>query len=138
MSKITSILLAIVFSSKALADCSPVTPIEAGEVAPCPGFIFSPAKELELRQKNEDYKLLLEQVKIYQQQKDLFKQQLDISDKIVAKEEQKAEIWRTQAEASTQKLIETQERQGTRDWVFLVSGIVLTVAAGYAVGQAHK
>ena len=137
-SKALPLILALSFSSKALADCKPVTPIKAGEVAPCTGFIFTPEKEQQLRQMNEDYKFSQEQIKIYLQQKELLKQQLEASDKIVEKEAQKAELWRKAAEDSTTKLMQQEEHRTTRDWIFLVSGIVLTVAAGYAVGQASK
>ena len=138
MHKILPLILAFSFTTKALADCKPVTPIQAGEVAPCPGFIFSYEKELQLRQMNEEYKLSQEQIKIYLQQKDLLEKQVDISNKIIEKEEQKSELWKARAVDSTEKLIAYQERQETRDWLLIISGVALTVAAGWAVGQAGK
>ena len=138
MSKIVSVILAAALSSQAFAECKPVTPIQAGQVAECPGFIFSPAKELELRQMNEDYKFSQEQIKLYLQQKELYKQQLEASEQVADKEAKKAELWRKAAEDNSAKLIKQEEARTTRDWIFLISGVALTVAAGYAVGQAAK
>lgn len=138
MSKILPLILVCAFSSKALADCSPVTPLNAGDAAPCQGFLFTPAKELQLRLMNEDYKYLKEQTDLYIQQKELYKKELETTQQIADKEAQKAELWRHQAEDSTQKLTQMQDRQGYRDWAFLLSGIALTTLAAWSVGQAHK
>lgn len=138
MSKIVPLILIWSFSFKALADCKPVTPIQVGETAPCPGYIFSPAKELELRQEHEDYKFSQEQIKLYLQQKEVYKQQLEASDKIAEKEAQKAEIWRKAAEDSTAKYVQLEDARTTRDWLFILAGIGLTVGAGWAMGQASK
>lgn len=138
MSKTLSLILVMAFSTKALADCKPVTPIQAGEVAPCPGYIFSPAKELELRQEHEDYKFSQEQIKLYLQQKETYKQLLEASDKIAEKEATKAELWRKAAEDSTTQYVKLEEARTTRDYMFLVAGIGLTVLSGWALGQASK
>lgn len=140
MLKIMSLILVFAFSSKALADCQPVTPLVTGEKAPCAGFLFSPEKELQLRIMNEDYKYLKEEVNLYIQQKELYKQELDDTQKIADKEAQKAELWRKAAEDSTKKYVEVQEARTMRDWLFLVAGVGLTVAAGWSLGQAagHK
>lgn len=138
MFKTFTLIVLLTFSSKLLAECKPVVPMKAGEKVECDGYLFSPDKELQLRQMNEDYKLLQEQTKLYIQQKELYKQQVETSEKIIEKTEQKVEVWKKQAEDSTQKLITQDERQGIRDWVFLVSGIGLTALAGWAVGASHK
>lgn len=138
MLKTISLILLFSFSLKAQADCLPVIPMAIGDKTDCPGFLFSPAKELELRTMNEDYKYLKEEVDLYVQQKELYKKELVDQTQIADKEVQKAELWRKQAEDSTLKLTQTQERQGIRDWLLIISGVALTVAAGYAVGEAHK
>lgn len=127
------------YSTNSFADCSkPVTPLTQGEQAPCTGFLFSPAKELELRLRNEDYNFLLEQSKLFIQQKESYKKELEQTEQIVEKERQKAELWRKVAEDTTLKYTEVQERRGTRDWLFLGAGVLLTIGAGYALGQAAK
>jgi len=69
---------------------------------------------------------------------ELYKKELQTTEQIVEKEQKKAELWREAAETSTKKYIESEENRGKRDWLFLISGVVLTVAAGYAVGAASK
>lgn len=135
--QIISFILGISFTSNAFADCKPVTPLEKGEKAPCAGFLFTPEKELELRIRNEEYKLLIEQTKIYIQQIDLYKKELETADKIVNKEQEKAELWRAAAEKATQKYVTLEESRTVRDWVFLVSGVGLTVLAGWSLGQIN-
>lgn len=136
--QIISIVLGVSLSTSAFGDCKPVTPLEKGEPAPCMGYLFTPEKELELRIKNEEYKLLMEQTKLYIQQNELYKKELETTEVIVNKERQKAELWRTTAESATEKYVKLEEGRTTRDWVFLVSGVVLTVASGWAIGQASK
>lgn len=137
-SKIKLGLISYLISFQALACPQPVTPLKKGEQAPCTGFLFSPEKELELRIRNEEYKLLLEQSNLYLQQKELFVKELATTEKIAEKEREKAEIWRKLAEESSLKYIESEEDRGFRDWLFLIAGVGLTVAAGYAVGAASK
>lgn len=138
MQKVIATLLSLGITTGAFADCKPVTPLELGEAAPCRGYLFTPEKELELRIKNEDYKLLMEQTKLYIQQIDLYKRELGTTEKIVDKEREKAELWRHAAESATEKYVKLEESRTTRDWVFLVSGIGLTVLSGWAIGQAAK
>lgn len=138
MRKIISIILGASLTASAFAQCPPVTPLEKGDKAPCSGYLFTPEKELELRIKNEEYKILIEQVKLYLQQNEVYKKELQTSEAIIAKEREKAELWRAAAEKSTEKYLKVEEGRTVRDWTFLVSGIVLTVAAGYAVGAANN
>ncbi len=57
---------------------------------------------------------------------------------IIMKEREQAELWRKRAEESTLLLTKKQDSQGLRDWGMLLLGVVITVGAGYAVGQASK
>lgn len=139
MFKVTTLLLISTLSTQSLAECKqPVTPLVTGQTSPCDGFLFSPAKELELRKTNEDYKLLQEQIKIYAQQKELYEQEIKTSEEIASKEAEKSELWRNRAIDSTEKLTSTESNRGMRDWLFLMGGVLLTIGAGFAVGQAHK
>lgn len=116
----------------------PVKTLKKGETSPWDGFLFSPEKEQEVRLKLEYYKLIQVELELHKEQKELFRQELGLSKQIVEKEQQKAEAWRKLAETSTLELSKMQEARGTRDWLFVVSGVILTVGAGWAIGQAAK
>ena len=132
-------LISLLISTEVFAGCpKPVTPLQQGEAAPCEGFLFSPEKEREIRGVNEEYKLLLEQTKLYLEQKELYKKELDESEKIIEKEQEKSEKWRDAAEKATEKYTAQEESRGTRDLLFLIGGVLLTVGAGWAVGQASR
>lgn len=135
--KVLAVVLSLALTTKAFS-CPPVTPLSKGEETPCDGFLFSQEKELQLRIQNEDYKLLIEQSKLYLQQKELYQKQLLDSDKIADKEREKAEKWRLAAETATEKLVASQEKDSVRDWVLILSGVGLTVLAGWSLGQASK
>jgi len=128
--------LSLGFNAQALAECTkPVAYLAKGESAPCSGFLFSPDKELELRRKNEEYKFLMEQSKIYLQQIDLYKKELTTIEQIIEKEQKKTELWREAAENSTKKYLQFEENRGTRDWFFLFTGIGLTAISAWSLKQ---
>ncbi len=135
----TITVCSFLWSSLAFGQCKkPVTLLDIGEPAPCRGYLFTPEKELELRLLSEDYKFLDEKLRLKDQQLDLYQEQTENYKQIAEAEKQKSEIWRKAAEDSTQQLIKKEERQDTRDWLFLLGGIGLTVLAGWAIGQASK
>jgi len=137
--KVTTCLVLVMFSTSGLANClRPVTPLKKGEHSPCTGFLFSPQKELELRIKNEEYKLLQEEVRVFLLKKDFYIKEIEESEVIINKEREKAELWRKLAEDTTLKYTKLQDNRGYRDWLFLIGGVVLTVGSGYALGQAAK
>lgn len=140
MQKIISLVLSSVVTCNAFAtECpKPVQYVLENEKVNCTGYLFSPTKEAEIRLKNEDYKTLLEQTKLYLEQIDNLKQQVATVEKIAEKEKQKAELWRTSAEQTTEKYISLQERTDVRDYVFLLSGIGLTVLAAWSLGQVNN
>lgn len=132
-------LLVAAYSSYSFAGClKPVTPINKGDKADCTGFLFSPEKELELRQLREEYKFILEQTSLYIKQKELYQKELKETEEIVSKEREKAELWRKVAEDTTLKYSKLEENRGKRDWLFLAAGVLLTIGSGYALGQASK
>ena len=93
-----------------------------------------------MRLEHEEYKYNLQLIELKDKQLDLYKNQVaDLRD-VADKERQKAELWRKNAEDATTKLVGAQERQGARDLIFTSLGVLLTVAAGWAIGQAanHK
>lgn len=140
MQKVISLILGSVVTCNALAiECpKPVQYVLENEKVNCTGYLFSPAKEAEMRLRNEDYKTLLEQTKIYLEQIDNLKHQVVTTEKIAEKEKQKAELWRSSAEQTTEKLISLQDRTTVRDYVFLVSGVGLTVLAAWGLGQINN
>ncbi len=109
-----------------------------GEKTPCEGYLFSPKKELELRLMFESIPFLEKEIKLKDELIDSYKINNEISEKIIKKEQQKAEMWRTLAENNTLTLIRTKDDQKKRDWWFFMGGVLCTVAAGFAVGQAAK
>jgi len=124
---------------QAMADCpKPVTLLDEGAPAPCRGFLFTPQKELEVRILNEDNKLLNDEIKFKDLKIDKLGKSLTESDKIIDLEKQKTELWRSKAEDSTKKLIESEDGRGKRDLLFVILGVALTVGAGFAVGAASK
>jgi hypothetical protein len=135
-------LLSLVMFGQAAFGCDqPVTYVLVGKPAPCTGYLFSPEKEKALRLEDEEYQFDLQLIQLKDQQIGLYKQEVTDLQDANAKEQQKSELWRKAAEDSTTKYVAIQERQGTRDLIFTILGVVLTVAAGYALGaagSAHK
>ena len=135
-----ALVLILGLSKTAVAgSCSqPVTYVLVNTPAPCTGYLFSPDKEAELRLEHEKYTLDLQIISLKDQELGLYKQQVTDLQEAVKLEQQKAELWRKNAEESMLKLNTVIERQGWRDYLFLGLGIGLTALAGWAVGQAHK
>jgi hypothetical protein len=134
-----SLISMLLYGQLAYADCSkPVTFLPNGTPAPCDGFLFTPEKERELRLINEDNKYLKQESELKDKLIDNYRTQVDTLDKIAEKERQKSELWQNRAETITEKYVAEENNRGFRDWLFLIGGVVLTVGAGYAVGQASK
>lgn len=140
MKHLLSLLLATSLALPAQAtECGkPVTLLNEGTPAPCRGFLFSPAKESEVRLLNEDAKLVKQEVELKDLQIKLLSKDIKDTEFIIMKEREQAELWRKRAEESTLLLTKKQDNQGLRDWGMLLLGVVITVGAGYAVGQASK
>jgi hypothetical protein len=140
MKKLASLALAGLLAFPAYAqECEvPVTKLEKDDPAPCEGFLFSREKELEVREKIMEYDELLEQQKLYIQQIDLHKKETELAEKEAEKQEEKVKLWQDRAEDITLKYTEAQDGRGTRDLFFLIGGVLLTVGAGFAVGQASR
>lgn len=108
------------------------------EKAPCTGYLFSPKKQEELQIMDREYKLLQKELPLYHRQIELLNKTVEYSERIADKEREKAELWRKTAEDITLKYVEVEEGRWKRDMFFLGSGILLTVLAGWMVGQASK
>lgn len=140
MRRLIAALLILVYSNSVFAtECpKPVVALAEGAAAPCKGFLVSPEKEKELRLLNEDYQLLIEKGQLTDKQVELYKANDALMQDIYKKEQEKTKLWQDQAEKYTQKYIAEQDSRSNRDWLFFIGGIVLTIGAGYALGQAAK
>lgn len=135
------LLVGTMLSEAAFAGgCSqPVFHLLPNQGAPCEGYLFSPEKEKELRLMNEDYTFLKQELDLREKQVDKLQKSVTLLEEVNDKEQQKAELWRAKAEDSTKKYMESEDGRGRRDLLFLIGGVVLTCAAGWAIGQAaHK
>jgi hypothetical protein len=134
--KYVALVIITCFATSSLACPKPVTFLRNGEGSPCDGYLFSPDKERELRLMNEDYKLVKEELVIKDRVITNYKTLAENAEFIASKEAEKAELWRNRTIDITNKFATEEEGRGRRDWLFLVSGVLLTVAAGWAVGAA--
>lgn len=140
MKKLLSLLLATSLALPAQAtECSkPVTLLNEGTPAPCKGFLFSPEKESQIRLMDIDYNLMKQELELKDVKIKLLTKDIKDTEFIIKREQDQSELWRKRAEESTLLLTKKEDSQGRRDWVMLLLGVVITVGAGYAVGQASK
>lgn len=111
--------------------------LQRGEPAPCNGYLFSPEKNQELFIINEEHKLYKKEIEIKDLMINNLNNNIKLQDDISKKSKEQAELWEKRAKESTQQLFETQQSRGTRDFMFILLGVGLTVFAGWAVGQAN-
>lgn len=141
MKKLLTLLLSftLAFPIQTVAECvKSVTLLENGASAPCRGFLFTPEKEQEVRLLSEDYTYLKQETELKDKKIELLVKDIKDTEFIIKRERDQTELWRKTAEDSTLKLTQKEDRQGRRDWIFLLMGVALTVGAGWAVGQASK
>ena len=138
--KIANIILSIIlFYAQVSLGCEqPVKFLKKGEVVPCDGYLFSPEKEAEVRVVVQEHKLQGEQLEIQERKIKYLLENEKYWQEIADKEAEKAELWRYRAEDSTEKLVASERGRGTRDWLFLVGGVLITIGAGYSLGQVSK
>ncbi len=139
MKQLLSLLLTFSLALPAHADCSkPVLPLDQGAPAPCKGFLFSPDQEQKVYLLDQNNKLLQQQLDGNKALVNSYSKSLSDFKIVIDDEQRKSELWRKAAEDSTQKLVSVQENTGKRDFLAVLLGVVLTIGAGWAVGQAHK
>lgn len=115
---------------------NPVTHLKKGEPAPCTGYLFSPEKEQEVRITVQEYAIQKEELELKTKKINLLLDSNKYLEEISKKEAEKAELWRSRAIESTEKLVSVESNRGKRDWMFLIGGVILTIGSGYALGQA--
>lgn len=134
-----ALIVGIFYGQLAYAACDkPVTYLLNGTPAPCDGYLFTPDKERELRLLDQENKYLKQESEIKDKMILNYKTQTETLEEIAEKERKKSELWQDRAEKITEKYVAEENNRGFRDWLFLIGGVVLTVGAGYAVGQASK
>lgn len=133
-----SVIVGLLFNSMGLGCEKPVQALKEGQKSPCTGYLFSPEKEKEVRITVQETELKEAEIELQKQKIKLLKENEQYFKDIASKEAEKAELWRNRAEESTKKLVEKQEDNETRDWFLIATGILVTVAAGFAVGQASN
>lgn len=133
------IILSFFISNFSFAKCTkPVQLIEKDSSATCTGFLFSPDKELEVREKVTDYELLLQRQDLIIQQKELYKDLYEKTETQITLEREKTKTWKQAATKATEELMSTQNSRMQRDYLFFGAGILTTLLAGYALGAASK
>ena len=138
MRVLLSVALSLAICNPLLACPKKVQVLEEGAKSPCKGFLFSPEKEEEVRLKVLKYGVKEEEIRIKDKQIQLYRSNEELLLDMLDQSEEKSKLWQETAVKNTETLVKLEQRQGTRDWIFFVTGILTTVAAGYAVGQAAK
>jgi hypothetical protein len=136
--RLIALLLSICIATDGFGCDQPVKHLEQGEASPCAGFLFSPEKEIEVRTAILENGLLKSEMSLKDNKISLLEENSKYYQEIVAKESEKAELWRKRAEDSTEKLMGSEENRGKRDLAFLIGGILLTTLAGWSLGQVKK
>jgi len=139
MRSLMAFLVSLSLAVNCVAECTiPVKSIEEGTPAQCKGFLFSPAKELEVRLLLKDRQLLELELNTTNAIIARYKNKDLEFEKIIALESQKTELWKTRAEDITLKYVAVEDKHGSRDFLFILAGIGLTVLAGWSLGQAAQ
>lgn len=125
-------------AAKTSYACTPVMYVKKNTPAPCTGYLFSPEKELELRIFRSDYEFLQKELEINRSLVELHKANVVTMSEMLNKSREIEELWRKAAIENTKQLVRMQDARDTRDWLYFAGGILATVAAGYAIGQAAK
>lgn len=136
--KYATILLISCFYGNMLiaAECDPVTHLNVNDKSPCEGYLFTPAKEQEVRTQIEQCKIDQQELAITKQNGTTLQSDVATCQAAVKEEQSKAELWRTKAEDSTKKYIDEADSEGEHNLLYMLGGVLLTLAAGFALGQA--
>jgi myo-inositol-1-phosphate synthase len=105
--------------------------LKKGEVTPYEGYLFSQAKESEVRLKLLDA--------------DVYKQ-LDASNQRIigyhvqekALLQQQANLWHTQADSLSKQLVNAEDRSFWRNTLFFLAGALITTGIAYGVTRATR
>lgn len=119
--------------------CSdPVTPLTKGALAPCTGYLFSPAKEHQFRLINDDYTFMQQEVDNLSKQKVFLQGQLNDSQAIIDDQKKEINIWRIDDIDNSQKLVKAEEGRGTRDALFFGGGVLAALLFAIIANSLRK
>jgi len=127
--KLLAYVLSITYSIGSYAACGkPVTYLEEGAQTPCTGFLFTLDAEKEVRLNNYELgvqsnlvRLQTKQIALIQEDNQVLSQQVN--------------LWRTRAEDSTKKLIESENSKTWEIFLYFMAGAVVTTAITYGVNR---
>jgi len=122
-------MITMLYTSTALATCSkPVTYLTKGSETPCTGFLFSPEAEGKVRLSDLDLSLQKDMGVLREQQLNLLKE----DNKLLLDQKN---LWRTRAEDSTKKLIDSEGNKIWSMFLYFAAGAAVTTLITYGVNQ---
>lgn len=131
------LVLSLMIPITSTAECTkPVTLLEQGAPTPCRGYLFTPEKELEVRILKQDSAIDKQEIGLLKQKVDKLVKKDNENENILGKKDQQIDLWRVRAEESTLKLVKYEDNKHTKDLLLVGSGVLLTVLAAWAIGQA--
>jgi hypothetical protein len=129
MKRLSTIVISIVYAFNINASCDkPVTSLQKDQAAPCQGFLFTPEAEKDVRSQALDLELQKQINAAQERQIGLYKQETDIL-------EEQRNLWKTQAEASTKALIESENNKSWEMFLWFGVGVAATTLITYGVNQ---
>ena len=121
------------------APCQrPVTYLAIGEPAPCNGFLFSTEKELELRLMKETFEYLEQRNQLLDTQVSLLNKKINSYEDLLAVENKKTEIWKAEYEKTYKELKKQETSSKFKEYVLVLTGVLITVGSGWALGQVNN
>ncbi len=125
------VILGILIPFAGYADCDkPVTALRAGESAPCDGFLFTRAKEGDVRFAKEQADLKFKELDLAISQLTKTNQEVENFKKALDLETEKTEAWQEVAERYSAKYEKAEAGQMTHDILIFSAGIAFTVVVG--------
>ncbi len=116
------------------ADCTqPVTTIYADEAAKCDGFLFSRAKEQEVRAKIDAFTQRNQEFDLSTQENVFLRKEIKDLHVAITDEQQKSKDWQKEAVTYTKKYEALESSRTTRDLIFFGLGVGLTVVGGVGI-----
>ena len=105
--------------------------VEKGEPAPYTGYLFTPEKELEVRQANEA-------LKYFKLADETNTRIIKLKDDELVLVRQQADIWKNQSDALSKELQEQKNSGFWKQTLYFGLGALLTTALAFGVNKATK
>jgi hypothetical protein len=130
--KIIALILTIVFSVNSLAVCDNAVTLRKGDtVKDCDriGYSLEYDKTVRADLVEGDYNK-----KIVEEQKKL----IELKDLSISLNQKQSELWKEEAMREREAYDKERNKGNKSLWLGIALGVLLTVGAGYAIGQASK